>query len=91
MTDLHRIDGGDLERNSSSVSDAKSDSRQNEKSSAGDHVPPTTSVTWRRWKILRLLEVESRGIVPTQPVERTDPQFWKIFFLWLSANLNILS
>ncbi|KAG8904975.1 hypothetical protein FRB99_000934 [Tulasnella sp. 403] len=35
--------------------------------------------------------VETRGIQPTSPDERGDPQFWKIFFIWMSANCNILS
>ncbi|KAF5383051.1 hypothetical protein D9615_004948 [Tricholomella constricta] len=35
--------------------------------------------------------VESRGIQPVPPEERTDTQYNKIFFIWLSANTNILS
>ncbi|KAG5642599.1 hypothetical protein DXG03_002497 [Asterophora parasitica] len=35
--------------------------------------------------------VESRGIQPVPPEERTDTQYHKIFFIWLSANTNILS
>ncbi|KAG9006736.1 hypothetical protein FRB94_013860 [Tulasnella sp. JGI-2019a] len=47
----------------------------------------------RRWllKFFKELDVESRGIVPTLPEERTDPRYLKIFFIWLSANCNILS
>ncbi|KAG8972568.1 hypothetical protein FRC05_009801 [Tulasnella sp. 425] len=44
-----------------------------------------------KWLLVRLLDVESRGILPTLPKERTDPQFYKVFFIWLSANCNILS
>lgn len=44
------------------------------------------------WALLvKELDVESRGIVPTRPEERTDPRYLKIFFIWLSANCNILS
>lgn len=42
-------------------------------------------------KVLKALAVESRGIVPTLPEERTDRRYWKIFFIWLSGNCNILS
>ncbi|KAG5642670.1 hypothetical protein DXG03_002354 [Asterophora parasitica] len=35
--------------------------------------------------------VESRGIQPVPPEERTDTQYNKIFFICLSANTNILS
>ncbi|THU97050.1 NCS cytosine-purine permease [Dendrothele bispora CBS 962.96] len=35
--------------------------------------------------------VETRGILPVPPEERTDTQFFKIFFLWFSTNFNILS
>ena len=31
------------------------------------------------------------GILPVPPEQRTDRQFSKIFFIWLSANCNILS
>ncbi|KAF8610617.1 cytosine-purine permease [Ceratobasidium sp. AG-I] len=46
------------------------------------------------WGVLRRLRtwgVESRGIYPVPPEQRTDPQFSKSFFVWLSGNLNILS
>ncbi|KIP10745.1 hypothetical protein PHLGIDRAFT_100554 [Phlebiopsis gigantea 11061_1 CR5-6] len=35
--------------------------------------------------------VEARGILPVPPQQRTDTQYHKIFFIWLSANFNILS
>jgi hypothetical protein len=35
--------------------------------------------------------VEVRGIHPVQESDRTDTQFSKIFFIWFSANFNILS
>ncbi|TFK47512.1 NCS cytosine-purine permease [Heliocybe sulcata] len=44
---------------------------------------------WSR-KLLHL-GVEARGIHPVPIEERTDRQFSKIFFIWLSSNFNILS
>ncbi|GJE93171.1 NCS cytosine-purine permease [Phanerochaete sordida] len=35
--------------------------------------------------------VEARGILPVPREERTDTQYNRIFFIWLSANFNILS
>lgn len=35
--------------------------------------------------------VEERGIVPVPYDQRTDKQFYKIFFVWFSMNFNILS
>lgn len=35
--------------------------------------------------------VETRGILPVPVEQRTDGQFSKIFFIWFSANFNILS
>ncbi|KAI0797398.1 cytosine-purine permease [Irpex lacteus] len=35
--------------------------------------------------------VEARGILPVPPSQRTDTQYSKIFYIWLSANFNILS
>ncbi|KAG9082377.1 hypothetical protein FRC06_005103, partial [Ceratobasidium sp. 370] len=40
---------------------------------------------------LKTWGVESRGIYPVPVEDRTDPQFSKSFFVWLSSNLNILS
>ncbi|KZT39428.1 purine-cytosine permease [Sistotremastrum suecicum HHB10207 ss-3] len=37
------------------------------------------------------LGVESRGILPVPFDQRVDPHFSKTFFIWLSANCNILS
>ncbi|QRV86294.1 Permease for cytosine/purines, uracil, thiamine, allantoin [Ceratobasidium sp. AG-Ba] len=48
----------------------------------------------RSWALvdkLRTLGVESRGIYPVPLEQRTDPQFSKSFFVWLSCNFNILS
>ncbi|KAG6334992.1 hypothetical protein ID866_4093 [Astraeus odoratus] len=35
--------------------------------------------------------VEERGIVPVPYEQRTDRQFYKVFFVWFSMNFNILS
>ncbi|CAE6415897.1 unnamed protein product [Rhizoctonia solani] len=35
--------------------------------------------------------VETRGVVPTAPDDRTDTRFWNLLFLWISANFNILA
>ncbi|CAE6384304.1 unnamed protein product [Rhizoctonia solani] len=35
--------------------------------------------------------VETRGVVPTPPDARNDTRFWNLFFLWISANFNILA
>lgn len=35
--------------------------------------------------------VEERGTVPVPEQERTDTQYYKIFFVWFSMNFNILS
>ncbi|KAH8097070.1 NCS cytosine-purine permease [Cristinia sonorae] len=50
---------------------------------------PLFSNQWTR----RLLKwgIEERGITPTAEHERIDTQFHKIFFIFLSANFNILS
>ncbi|CAE6534466.1 unnamed protein product [Rhizoctonia solani] len=48
-------------------------------------------VSSRFIKCLRTWGVESRGIYPVPVEHRTDPQFSKSFFVWLSSNLNILS
>ncbi|KAG6872097.1 hypothetical protein C0995_013021 [Termitomyces sp. Mi166 len=45
--------------------------------------------SWVRWLLTR--GVESRGILPVRYEERTDTQFRKIFFVWFSMNVNILS
>ncbi|KIL64408.1 hypothetical protein M378DRAFT_163147 [Amanita muscaria Koide BX008] len=35
--------------------------------------------------------VESRGIQPVPPEQRTDTRLLKVFFIWFTANFNILS
>ncbi|KAJ4001874.1 permease for cytosine/purines, uracil, thiamine, allantoin-domain-containing protein [Lentinula boryana] len=35
--------------------------------------------------------VESRGISPVPPSQRTDMSYYKLFFLWFTMNFNILS
>ncbi|KAF9459715.1 NCS cytosine-purine permease [Collybia nuda] len=57
-----------------------------------DSASITTEPHKSRWT-QRLLTwgVESRGVWPVPIEERTDTQFSKIFFIWFSANTNILS
>ncbi|KIL56924.1 hypothetical protein M378DRAFT_434337 [Amanita muscaria Koide BX008] len=42
-------------------------------------------------KRLLALGVESRGIRPVPPEERTDTQLFKLFFIWFSVNCNALA
>ncbi|KAJ3716642.1 permease for cytosine/purines, uracil, thiamine, allantoin-domain-containing protein [Lentinula raphanica] len=56
----------------------------------GETLPPTyfsNSLTKR----LLSWGVESRGISPVPPSQRTDTSYYKLFFLWFTINLNILS
>lgn len=39
----------------------------------------------------KLTECNCAGIYPVPPEQRLDRQFHKIFFIWFSANFNILS
>ncbi|EJU01056.1 cytosine-purine permease [Dacryopinax primogenitus] len=49
-------------------------------------------VRHRSWVYRLLLSgIETRGTLPVALEDRTDPQFSKAFFIWLSANSNILS
>ncbi|KAI0064983.1 NCS cytosine-purine permease [Artomyces pyxidatus] len=50
-----------------------------------------SSSRWPLAKQLLNMGVEYRGIHPVPLDERVDTQFNKIFFIWLSGNLNILS
>ncbi|KAJ7596499.1 NCS cytosine-purine permease [Mycena floridula] len=53
---------------------------------------PETSSLQSAWtKQLLTWGVEARGILPVSAEDRTDTQFSKIFFIWFSANFNILS
>ncbi|PCH44946.1 hypothetical protein WOLCODRAFT_139341 [Wolfiporia cocos MD-104 SS10] len=50
------------------------------------------SHVYNRWtEKLLSWGVEARGILPVPPEDQTDRQYNKIFFIWLSANFNILS
>ncbi|EKM75847.1 hypothetical protein AGABI1DRAFT_122979 [Agaricus bisporus var. burnettii JB137-S8] len=40
---------------------------------------------------LESIGLETRGIKPVPPEERQDTQYYKLFFVWFSANCNILS
>jgi len=59
----------------------------------GDSISEASELDYLdRWsKRLLTWGVESRGIRPVPVGERTDTQFSKIFFIWFSANTNILS
>ncbi|KAL6303234.1 NCS cytosine-purine permease [Sparassis latifolia] len=47
---------------------------------------------YNRWtQKLLVWGVEARGILPVPVEHRTDTQYHKLFFIWLSANFNILS
>ncbi|KAJ3527002.1 hypothetical protein NM688_g8185 [Phlebia brevispora] len=51
-------------------------------------------VAWNSYSLLRKLTswgVEARGIFPVPPEERIGTHYSQIFFIWLSANLNVLS
>ncbi|RDB27544.1 Purine-cytosine permease fcyB [Hypsizygus marmoreus] len=55
-------------------------------------VPVSEWGYYNRWtKRLLTWGVESRGIQPIPEAHRTDTQYSKIFFIWFSANCNILS
>ncbi|KAH9991541.1 hypothetical protein BJV77DRAFT_521948 [Russula vinacea] len=69
---------------------------QVENSSFKDSVTPTWTTSAAN--VTRLLSeklstwgVEERGIRPVAVEDRTETHFIKIFFVWLSANTNILS
>ncbi|KAF5363078.1 hypothetical protein D9758_012604 [Tetrapyrgos nigripes] len=57
------------------------------------HEPGSEISTLGKELTRRLLTwgIETRGILPVTVEERTDDQFFKIFFLWFSTNFNILS
>jgi len=35
--------------------------------------------------------LETNGIDPVPPAERTDPRLYQLFFVWFAANMNILT
>ncbi|EDR06614.1 NCS cytosine-purine permease [Laccaria bicolor S238N-H82] len=52
----------------------------------------TSSPYKDRWtKRLMRYGVESRGVQPVPEAQRTDTQFIKVFYLWVSFNVNILT
>jgi len=53
--------------------------------------PPVAKATHLLSRKLLTWGVEARGISPVPVEERTEKRFIKIFFIWLSANANILS
>ncbi|KAG8719228.1 hypothetical protein FRC08_003382, partial [Ceratobasidium sp. 394] len=62
-----------------------------ESSSGGDDSEKEITRSGTFMGKLRIWGVESRGIYPVPLAQRTDPQFSKSFFVWLSCNFNILS
>ncbi|KAI0684962.1 NCS cytosine-purine permease [Cytidiella melzeri] len=76
LEDRKRASSGDAEKELSSVSSNTQDDFH--------YNPPVMRklLTWG---------VEARGILPVPPNQRTDTQYSKIFYIWLSANFNILS
>ncbi|KAF9236040.1 permease for cytosine/purines, uracil, thiamine, allantoin-domain-containing protein [Melanogaster broomeanus] len=71
----------DVEKDSASRTDSGTSSIQGK--------APWLSLPWAR-ALLRW-GVEDRGTVPVPYDDRTDTQFYKIFFVWFSMNFNILS
>ncbi|KAF5342906.1 hypothetical protein D9758_015405 [Tetrapyrgos nigripes] len=66
-----------------------------EKDEFAEGEPRSSYESSSRWKTvtgrLLTLGIETRGIQPVPFEERTDEQFFKIFFLWFTANFGILS
>ncbi|KAF5341318.1 hypothetical protein D9758_016174 [Tetrapyrgos nigripes] len=66
-----------------------------EKAELAEDEARSSSESSSRWKRVtgKLLTwgVETRGIQPVPFEERTDEQFFKIFFLWFTTNFGILS
>ncbi|KAF5335050.1 hypothetical protein D9758_016322 [Tetrapyrgos nigripes] len=66
-----------------------------EKGELAENEARSSSESSSRWKRVtgKLLTwgVETRGIQPVPFEERTDEQFFKIFFLWFTTNFGILS
>lgn len=79
----------DLRDEKLSVDVEKDAASKTESSGASAHDEEITSPPWLR--ALLSWGVEERGIVPVPDEQRTDRQFYKIFFVWFSMNFNILS
>ncbi|KAH9849624.1 cytosine-purine permease [Lenzites betulinus] len=63
-------------------------------SSTSDSVLPQTSV--QKWytsttEFLSHWGIETNGINPILPEDRTDTKLYQMFFVWFSANINILT
>jgi len=54
-------------------------------------ISPTGRLSQRIAKKLETWGVESRGIQPIAAEDRTDTRFIKLFFLWFSANISIVT
>ncbi|KAH8115995.1 cytosine-purine permease [Phellopilus nigrolimitatus] len=55
-----------------------------------EQVARSGSKTWFR-ALLSLLEIETHGIEPIPAERRTDTRLYEMFFVWFSANLNVLA
>ncbi|KAE9406856.1 hypothetical protein BT96DRAFT_954685 [Gymnopus androsaceus JB14] len=72
--------------------DAGVPGRDVEKSADDIDAPSSHSSTYNIFtKRLLSWGVETRGISPVPIEERTDTQFYKLFFIWFTMNFNILS
>ncbi|KAI0080386.1 hypothetical protein K474DRAFT_1704695 [Panus rudis PR-1116 ss-1] len=61
-----------------------------------EETSPKPETAWEgrlRWVVDRLkgLGVEVHGIEPIPPEQRTDRRMYQMFFVWFSANINILT
>lgn len=85
MSDNHHVQ----EKNS--VTDIEKDSASRDDLSV---IIPGDKHGWLSHPVARSLlswGVEERGTIPVSEEERTDTQYYKIFFVWFSMNFNILS
>ncbi|KAG6811119.1 hypothetical protein H0H92_008919 [Tricholoma furcatifolium] len=62
-----------------------------EKSLTTDPSPPKPSLKERVTNFLLHWGVETQGISPTSVQQRVDKRLYQMFFIWLSANMNVLA
>ncbi|KAF8639474.1 hypothetical protein AX17_001494 [Amanita inopinata Kibby_2008] len=55
------------------------------------HVEPTSLAQRVVTRFLLRWGIETHGIAPTKPEARTDTRLYQLFFVWFSANFNILA
>ncbi|THH07037.1 hypothetical protein EW145_g3664 [Phellinidium pouzarii] len=61
-----------------------------ETSATSVHVTQNKTKTWLR-ALSAILEIETHGIEPIPAERRTDTRLYEMFFVWFSANLNVLA